>query len=114
MHGPQDVTHLAEALALSVASTSRHLKALRAEGLVEFHGEHARHMHVLSPGVHLHAREDAVELSITSESGTTLTLGMPPTAIGSPLPGVTVVTRTGAKAAASVRPERRRGERRGA
>lgn len=74
---PREVTGLARAMRCDLSVTSRHLKALRAEGLVECRKEKNRSVHFLAPVVKAQLEGGMLHLRMRSACGTALTLSMP-------------------------------------
>jgi DNA-binding transcriptional ArsR family regulator len=75
--GPKEVSALAAASSLHMSTTSRHLKAMRSEGLLTCRRERTRQLYALSDAVRVHLPEGQLQLMITASRDVSIVLVMP-------------------------------------
>ena len=72
-----DVSGLADTSELGMSSVSSHLRQLHFFQLVDFERDGVRHVYRLSPGVKVQIRGGAVQITVTSADGSSLSLCVP-------------------------------------
>jgi DNA-binding transcriptional ArsR family regulator len=81
LYQPREVTWLAETIGCELSVASRHLAALREEGLVECRREGNRRVQMLSPVVRSEYQGGMVHLAVRAGCGAVVTLSLPARAL---------------------------------